>query len=358
MNAPMRRGMCPTLAAPIATGDGLLARLNPVEAGFSPAQLIGLCEAAQRHGNGLVEITARGSLQIRGLTAQSTARLADEVDALGIDVRSGVPVETGPLAGLDPDEIVDSRPLAERIRADIVAAGLERRLGPKVSVVIDAGGCSGIDAVGADVRLIAVGASPVEWQVAIAGDAKTARAIGMCSEENASDVTLAFLSQIAALGREGRSRHLGAAAIQNTIENLRSVAPPSVLPDISPTRGEISRPRRLRQSPTLTSGESADDSPISPQVGEMSGRTEGGNVEHERSRQPSTKLADGYRVVFTNWQSRRGAYPSTHTSAQLDTAQRGLLPTFFTFLLMTEVKPHSATLISGRSVATAFWNSL
>ena len=107
------------------TGDGLLVRLNPVAGGLSPKALIGLCKAALRHGNGIVEVTARGSLQIRGLTPESAALLAAEVDALGIAVRTGVPVETGPLAGLDPDEIADPTPLAERIRAAIEAAGLE-----------------------------------------------------------------------------------------------------------------------------------------------------------------------------------------------------------------------------------------
>src|SRR5690606_9652272 len=112
------------------TGDGLLVRLNPVAAGFSPAILVGLCESALRHGNGIVEVTARGSVQIRGLTATSAAKLAVEVDRLGITVRTGVPVETGPLAGLDAQEIIDPRPLAEAIRAAIRQAGLSAALGP------------------------------------------------------------------------------------------------------------------------------------------------------------------------------------------------------------------------------------
>ena len=102
MNAPLPRGLCPTLAAPMQTGDGLLVRLNPVASGFSPNTLIGLCEAALGHGNGIVEVTARGNLQIRGLTARSAVALSRDVDALGIAVRTGVPVETAPLAGLDP----------------------------------------------------------------------------------------------------------------------------------------------------------------------------------------------------------------------------------------------------------------
>jgi len=59
-------------------------------------------------------------------------------------------------------------------------------------------------------------------------------------------------------------------------------APPSVLPDISPTGGEIGSFVAGTLPATFEIGESADDSSISPLVGEMSGRTEGG-----ASRQPS-----------------------------------------------------------------------
>ncbi|MGX9990031.1 cobaltochelatase subunit CobN [Rhizobium sp. Z1P35] len=60
------------------------------------------------------------------------------------------------------------------------------------------------------------------------------------------------------------------------------VAPPSVLPDISPTRGEIrdERPRSISSAEGAASSNisfvgSPGDLPISPLVGEMSGRTEG-----------------------------------------------------------------------------------
>ena len=71
-----RRGACPALSAPMQTGDGLLVRLNPVAGGVSPNALIGLCEFGARHGNGIMEVTARGSLQIRGLTLESAPLLA------------------------------------------------------------------------------------------------------------------------------------------------------------------------------------------------------------------------------------------------------------------------------------------
>ncbi len=47
---------------------------------------------------------------------------------------------------------------------------------------------------------------------------------------------------------------------------------------------------------------------------------------------------------------------SSQVSAQLETAQRGLLETFFTRSLATVMKPHSATLMSGKSACTICWN--
>ena len=127
MSAALRRGACPTLAAPMLTGDGWLARLAPA-AGLTAAQLAGLAAAAERLGNGLIEVTARGSLQVRGLTPATAAELAARAGRRsGSRFGDGLPVVTGPLAGLDPGEIADPRPLAAaiRTRAAGLAAGAE-----------------------------------------------------------------------------------------------------------------------------------------------------------------------------------------------------------------------------------------
>jgi precorrin-3B synthase len=205
-----RRGACPALSAPMQTGDGLLVRLNPVAGGLSPAQLCGVCDAAESHGNGVVEVTARGSVQVRGLTQDSAVEFATAVNELGIAVRTGVPVQAGVLAGLDPDEIADPTALADMIRAGIARGGLEGRLGPKVSVVIDGGGRTALDDVAADVRLTAVEIDGLPaWQVAIAGDARTARTLGVAhGAEAACEATLALLFAIARIGREARARDL------------------------------------------------------------------------------------------------------------------------------------------------------
>lgn len=219
MTAEMRRGACPALSAPMQTGDGLLVRLNLTEGGLQPATLAALCEAATRHGNGLVEITARGSLQVRGLTPASAPLFAEAVNALEVPVREGVPVETSPLAGLDPEEIADPSPLVRALRAAIEDAGLSRRLGPKVSVVIDGGGQVGLDAVAADVRVKAE--SGGRWLVSV--DGAEPGVAGRADDTVAA--VLSLLAGIAALGTAARGRDL----------------PASTLPAIAGRRGNAGR---------------------------------------------------------------------------------------------------------------------
>jgi precorrin-3B synthase len=225
MSAPMRRGACPALTAPMRTGDGLLVRLTPASGGVSPAQLIGLAQAASRHGSGTVEVTARGNLQFRGLTETSAPAFASDVGVMGIDARDGVPIDVSPLAGLDGSELIDPRPLARAIRSGCAQRGLPTRLGPKVSVVIDGGGSVSLDDSAADVRLTADGRG---WLLAIAGDARSARLLGVVDGEAAAASALAILDTVADMGPTARARDLPSGWIEKTvgqIQTLRNVRP-------------------------------------------------------------------------------------------------------------------------------------
>jgi len=64
----------------------------------------------------------------------------------------------------------------------------------------------------------------------------------------------------------------------------RFFIPPSVLPDISPTRGEIGYHFGFRQPPALQA-KGHECGMISFLVGEMSGKTQGGNVKRLHFRQ-------------------------------------------------------------------------
>ena len=205
MSAPMRRGACPTLAAPMASGDGLLARLMVAE--LTLAQLAGLARAAAAFGNGLVEVTARGSTQVRGLTAETAPRLAAALEALGIEAPAGPPVVTGPLAGLDLAEFADPRPLAAALR------GFSPPLAPKVSVVVDGGGALALDGLTADLRLRATAAGWTVWA--------DRAPLGSFDAAGAVAAGRALLDRLSRTG--GRARDL----------DLAPDAPPA-RPDVSP----------------------------------------------------------------------------------------------------------------------------
>src|ERR1700752_1000024 len=130
---PSRRGVCPGLSRPLSTGDGLLVRILPIGT-IALDAFAGLCAAARAHGNGIVEITARGSIQVRGLSAHSAPDFADAIAARGIPAEDGVPVLCNPLAGLDAAEIFDAAAFAAALRHTLAPQSLVGRIDPKVSI--------------------------------------------------------------------------------------------------------------------------------------------------------------------------------------------------------------------------------
>jgi precorrin-3B synthase len=177
------------------TGDGLLARLTLTDA-LTQAQLAGLAAAAARHGNGLLEVTRRGSLQARGLAPATAAPFAAEIASLALPLDAAPTVTTGPLAGLDPTETADPRPLAATLRT--VAARFAPSLHPKVAIVVDGGGALPLDTLAADIRLVA---GPGGWRLDAGG-----RTLGHYDGPAAVAAATALLDRLAATA--GRARDL------------------------------------------------------------------------------------------------------------------------------------------------------
>ncbi len=198
----LRRGACPSLATPMPTGDGLLIRILPKDR-IAPEAFIALCETVRSHGNGIIEISARGSLQVRGLTPHSALPFAAQVEALDIADISRLPVITDPLPG-DASALTDTSAVASTLRSQVEACGLT--LAPKVSVVIDGGGRLHLDTLSADVRLRAFGPSKSpRLHIALGGDARSATPLGSAALENAADVVTRLLGVIASHGRTARA---------------------------------------------------------------------------------------------------------------------------------------------------------
>jgi precorrin-3B synthase len=229
VNAHLRRGICPGLSQPMATGDGLLVRVTPTGATMSCEAFAALCTAAGNCGNGVIEITSRGSIQIRGLTEDSAKRFAAAVAEIDLAFCEGPPVLSDPLAGLDPQETVDAGAIAAELRRAIAAAPFAADIGPKVSITIDGDGVLHLDAVAADVRIRAQ-ASGAYLHVAVGGDAETATPIGAVAAEHAVEAAMRMLRVIAAGGPAARARDIvatnGAAAFFRVLTNMLVDLPP------------------------------------------------------------------------------------------------------------------------------------
>ena len=80
----MRRGWCPTVHEPMPSGDGLLIRVKPFGGRLSSAMLRTLADVAAGCGNGAIELTVRGNIQLRGLSAATAVRAAQVLVAAGL----------------------------------------------------------------------------------------------------------------------------------------------------------------------------------------------------------------------------------------------------------------------------------
>ncbi len=233
-----RRGWCPGVRRPMETGDGLLVRIHPAGGALSAAQLRLAADTAEAHGNGLLDISARGNLQIRGVTHASYPALLDTLDAAGLaePEGSGPPRLTlvSPLAGLDPEEAFDSLALAAAIEAEAVP-----NLPAKVFVAIDGGGRFALDATGADLFLISA-EEPGLVTIGLATH-EGYRWIGGASSTDAPDAVHALLASFAEQrGEARRMRDLGADAVSHLIAQTNLIpARPRALPRTSPRAGLI-----------------------------------------------------------------------------------------------------------------------
>ncbi|MDG3578795.1 precorrin-3B synthase [Rhizobium sp. YJ-22] len=206
--ASTRRGVCPALDAPMQTGDGLLVRLRPLDSRLPPAAFVTIAETAARHGNGLMEVTARGNLQVRGLTPASAPLFSTEILAMDMPLATGLAIETPPLAGLDPEENIDARPLADVLRARVVLEEPALSLAAKLSITVDGGGRFSLQNVSADIRLTALPDNT--WEIALAGDDRTAKPVARLPAEAAVDAVMVLLRALSAMGRRARGRDLDA----------------------------------------------------------------------------------------------------------------------------------------------------
>ncbi len=142
------------------SGDGLIVRLRITGGALSPGLAKALAQCAEACGNGLLDLSSRGNLQLRGVSEAKLAELQARLDGLGLldadpEAEAVRNILASPLAGSDPSALLDIRPqvqaLDERLRSDRSL----HRLPGKFLFLIDDGGRLPLPYETADIAFIA-----------------------------------------------------------------------------------------------------------------------------------------------------------------------------------------------------------
>ncbi|SON56599.1 Precorrin-3B synthase [Hartmannibacter diazotrophicus] len=204
------KGWCPGALRPMQSGDGLIVRLRRTGGIYPRGLFAEVAILAQRFGNGLVDLSARSNLQIRGVSEETLPGLHDALRALGLldaDAASEAVrnVIGSPLSGCDPSALIDGLSLVRALEDALVAAPHLHELPGKFGFLVDDGGSLPLDDIACDIRLKGVGGDDAPLvELAIGGDARTASAVGLVRPSDAVSAALAlahaFLSLRQALG--------------------------------------------------------------------------------------------------------------------------------------------------------------
>ncbi|WP_262027047.1 precorrin-3B synthase [Microvirga sp. Mcv34] len=240
-NSERRRGWCPGVRRPMATGDGLLVRLHPLSGRLSADQARVIAEAARQHGNGHLDITARGNLQIRGVSEETYPALLALLEREGlVEPEGGGPnrlTAVSPLAGLDPLDQGDPLALARAIEEN--AWHLDG-LPAKFFVAVDGGGSMPLDAMGADLHLVARGDAVAFGRATTEG----LQWIGSSDPARAPEAALSILAGFAALRLSGGT---GARRLRDLEPDLADeLAAPAALAPVTPPQNRPAAPRAGR----------------------------------------------------------------------------------------------------------------
>ncbi len=157
----LRVGWCPGALRPMRVGDGLLVRVKPRANRLTIAQAEAVTAAAQAFGNGILNITGRANLQIRGVSDGTLPGLTATLLQAGLldltpEGEAARNVLCSPLAGCEPDAAFDIRPAAAALEQALADEERFHRLPAKFNWTVDDGGSLGLAEVPGDVRFTAV----------------------------------------------------------------------------------------------------------------------------------------------------------------------------------------------------------
>ena len=215
--------------------DGSICRVKLTFGDLSADQARGVADAARRFGSGVIEITNRANLQIRGVRPETgNSLIAALLDAdlgpltdKGDDVRN---IMISPIAGFDKNK-VDVKPMAARLLSTLQTNPSYQTLSPKFCMLIDGGEWLAMVEHPHDLWLSPIdpGNQSPRYAFGVAGVPPTATcdqpALGIIPAENAFELVTTILDLFIDWNRShpaaSRLRHLVAdAGSDSLVEQL------------------------------------------------------------------------------------------------------------------------------------------
>ena len=150
---PKVYGWCPGALRPIMSGDGLVVRIRAPLGRISSDQAQAVADLSQRYGNGLLDLSARANLQMRGVSEDTHADLIAALQDLGL-VDSDAATEARRNVLITPfwSNGDETHTLAQQL-SDALVAATDLTLPGKFGFAVDTGPSPVLRDTAADIRI-------------------------------------------------------------------------------------------------------------------------------------------------------------------------------------------------------------
>lgn len=215
-----RRSACPGLFRMTQALDGGICRVKLSLGQLTSVQAHVIADIAQEFGNGIIELTIRSNMQLRGIAPQNHQQVIDALINAGLgplvpegdDVRN---VMVSPTAGVDQQLIFDTRPLATQLLETLQRNPAYHALSPKFSVLIDGGEACAMTSHPSDI-----------WLAAMENTNHYAFGLGSCPDDKVAlgaintDQAHAFMTSIIDLFLDLSSQHNGVSRMKHLFTHI------------------------------------------------------------------------------------------------------------------------------------------
>lgn len=251
--APKIQGWCPGALRPMRSGDGLLLRAKTLQPRLSSQQAREIAGIARDCGNGLVDLSQRAQLQLRGVSEARLEEAQQRLAALGLPAKDAA-TESVLNFLVSPFAEAWTRDLVARLAQALTKDPVLLALPGKFGFLVDDGGALGLAASAMDIRFEAH-----RGEIAVVADGARDHAF-LAKPDAAAEIGLALARAFLAL-REGREFELrrmrsviaafglGALASEAglTPQPYRSLCHEASVADIFGVRPQTKRARALSE---------------------------------------------------------------------------------------------------------------